>query len=137
MDAVASSSEARLALSLRELLGDDAVLTTSPALDRYAHDETEALFYRPAIVALPQTTEQVSRTLALATAERVPITPRGAGTGLSGGALPVRGGLVLGLERMDRIRAIDRRNLSVEAEAGVVLGRLQAAVEEQGLFYPP
>jgi len=127
----------RLAEPLRALLGADAVLTAGDAMARFGRDETEALFYPPEIVALPGTTEQVSAVLALASAARVPVTPRGAGTGLSGGALPVAGGLVLGLERLRRIRAIDRRNLSVEAEAGVVLGELQAAVEEVGLFYPP
>jgi glycolate oxidase len=131
------TAAARLAEPLRALLGADAVLTAGDAMARFGRDETEALFYAPEIVALPGTTEQVSAVLALASAARVPVTPRGAGTGLSGGALPVAGGLVLGLERLRRIRAIDRRNLSVEAEAGVVLGELQAAVEEVGLFYPP
>src|SRR6185436_17841617 len=65
------------------------------------------------------------------------VTPRGAGTGLSGGALPVTGGLALSLERLDRVLAIDRRNLVARAEAGVTTAELQRQVEEIGLFYPP
>jgi glycolate oxidase len=75
--------------------------------------------------------------MALATERRTPVTPRGAGTGLSGGALPVRGGWILSLERMNRIRRVDKLNMLVEAETGVITGDLQRHLEEFGLFYPP
>ncbi len=123
--------------SLRRIAGTDAVLSAADDMVPYGSDETEALYFAPELVALPRTPEAVSEILRLAHAHRVPVTPRGAGTGLSGGALPVAGGLVLSLERLNRIRGIDRRNLTVEAEAGVVLAHLQDAVEAAGLFYPP
>ncbi|HVS03495.1 MAG TPA: FAD-linked oxidase C-terminal domain-containing protein [Thermoanaerobaculia bacterium] len=122
---------------LRALLGDQAVLTAADRLEAYARDETETLRFPPEVVVLPRTAEQVAALLAYADRELLPVTPRGGGTGLSGGALPVRGGIALSLERLDRIRAIDGRDMVVEAEAGVVTGRLQEAVEAEGLFYPP
>ena len=106
-------------------------------LGRYSQDETEDLRFRPDAVALPSSTAEVQAILEFAHEHRIPVTPRGAGTGLSGGALPVAGGIVLSLERMNRIREIDRRNLVAVAEAGVVTGDLQRAVDAVGLFYPP
>ncbi|MEO8505151.1 MAG: FAD-linked oxidase C-terminal domain-containing protein [Acidobacteriota bacterium] len=132
-----AASNPELARELRRALGPDAVLSDPAAVERYGRDETEALFFRPELVVLPASLDQVSAVLCLASAHGVPVTPRGAGTGLSGGALPVHGGIVLGLERMNRIRGIDERNLTVEAETGVVLAHLQDAVEAKGLFYPP
>jgi glycolate oxidase len=122
---------------LRDLLGDGGVLTDSVALSAYGVDETEDLDFRPEAVALPKTVDQVSAILQLATESMLPVTPRGGGTGLSGGALPVFGGISLSLERMDRIRFLDPANLMIEVEAGLITGNLKAAVEEQGLFYPP
>ncbi|MEM9594162.1 MAG: FAD-binding oxidoreductase [Acidobacteriota bacterium] len=122
---------------LVDILGVDGVRCDEAALDRYGRDETEDLTYPPAAALLPSTQEQVSKVLALAHDEWLPVTPRGAGTGLSGGALPVFGGLVLSLERLDRIRTVDERDLVAEAESGVVLADLQRAVEVKGLFYPP
>jgi FAD/FMN-containing dehydrogenase len=105
--------------------------------EAHARDETEDLRFLPAAVALPTSTEEVQTILRFAHAHRIPVTPRGGGTGLSGGALPVEGGIVLSLARMNRIREIDRRNLVAVAEAGVVTADLQRAVEAVGLFYPP
>ncbi len=128
--------ETRLA-RLRAVAGDASVRTDEAALERYGRDETEDLAHRPEAVVLPESPEQVGAVLRFATAERVPVTPRGAGTGLSGGALPVHGGIVLSVERLDRIRSIEPADLVAEAEAGVVTGVLHTAVEELGLFYPP
>jgi glycolate oxidase len=122
---------------LREELGEGGLITAGDPLDRYSRDETEGLSFPPAAVALPSTAEQVARVLRLTHEAGVPVTPRGGGTGLSGGALAVHGGLVLSLERLDRIRAIDSHDMVVEAEAGVATGELHEAVEAQGLFYPP
>lgn len=91
----------------------------------------------PSAVARPASTEEVAAVLRLCQRERVPVVPRGAGTGLSGGAVPVRGGLVLDLGRMNRIRRIDRRDLYAEVEAGVNTQRFQEAVQAAGLFFPP
>lgn len=122
---------------LTALLGEEALRQDEVSRDRYGRDETENLCFPPAAVALPADLAQVSAVLAYAHAERLPVVPRGAGTGLSGGALPAAGGIALSLERMNRLREIDRENLTVEAEAGVVLADLQSRVEELGLFYPP
>ncbi|MGB5295475.1 MAG: FAD-linked oxidase C-terminal domain-containing protein [Thermoanaerobaculia bacterium] len=122
---------------LRHLLGETGVLTDSVSLGAYGVDETEELDFRPDAVALPETTEQVAAVLQLAAQTGIPVTPRGGGTGLSGGALPVFGGLSLSLERLNRIRFLDQTNLMIEVEAGLITGDLKRAVEEKGLFYPP
>lgn len=122
---------------LEQIVGDKGLLTDVVALDGYGRDETEDLYFQPEAVVLPRDTTQVSQVLTWANENRVPVTPRGAGTGLSGGALPVHRGLVLSLERLDRIRSIDSENLTAEAEAGVVTAELQRRVDEQGLLYPP
>lgn len=122
---------------LRGLLDADGVRTDAAARERYGRDETENLWFAPEVVVLPRTAEQVAAVLLLAHRERLPVTPRGAGTGLSGGALPVLGGIVLAIERLDRIRAIDPRDGVAEVEAGVTTGELQRRAEAVGLFYPP
>ena len=83
------------------------MLVDPARIEPYGRDETEALWFAPELVALPSSTAEVAAVMRVAHEGRIPVTPRGAGTGLSGGALPVAGGIVLSLERMDRIRAID------------------------------
>lgn len=122
---------------LRALLGDDAVWTDQDHRTAYGHDETEDLSFLPAVVVCPDDVEQTAEVMRFAYQERLPVTPRGAGTGLSGGALPVAEGILLSLERLDRIRAIDGDDLTAETEVGVITGELQSAVEEKGLYYPP
>ncbi len=106
-------------------------------LEPYGRDETEDLFFAPDVVVLPRERDAVSRIVRLAWEQGVPVTARGGGTGLSGGALPVRGGIVLGLDRLDRILEIDRDNMIVRVEPGVITQTLQETVEAVGLFYPP
>ena len=122
---------------LTDLLGEGGVLTDSVALSAYGVDETEDHDFRPDAVALPETVEQVSAILQLAQESRIPVTPRGGGTGLSGGALPVFGGISLSLERMNRIRFLDPANLMIEVEADLITGNLKEDVERQGLLYTP
>ncbi|HET9481722.1 MAG TPA: FAD-linked oxidase C-terminal domain-containing protein [Candidatus Polarisedimenticolia bacterium] len=125
---------------LEELAGivGRAHATADPeTLALYSRDETEDLSFPPEAVVRPETTEQVSRVMKIATRERIPVTPRGAGTGLSGGALPVFGGISLSLERMNRILEIDTDNLMAVVEPGVITEVLQTEVEKQGLYYPP
>ena len=122
---------------IRAAVGEEALLLDAERRAPYGADETEALHVLPDLVVRPERVEQVSAVLALAQEHRLPVVPRGAGTGLSGGALPVAGGIVLALERLDRIRAIDPRDGVAEVECGVVTGELQRRVEEIGLFYPP
>jgi glycolate oxidase len=122
---------------LRSIVGSDAVTSDHSDLVTYGQDETEDLLFEPEVVVKPGTTQQVSAILVLATKHRIPVTPRAGGTGLSGGALPVQGGILLSMERFNRILEIDERNLQAVVEPGVITQKLQEAVEELGLYYPP
>lgn len=124
-------------LSLQEAVGAAHVLTDIETLAKYGRDETEDLVFLPDVVVLPDSTEAVRKVMLCCAAAGVPVTARGAGSGLAGGALPVRGGVVLGLERMNRILYLDERNLQVCVEPGVVTETLQNILREKGLFYPP
>ncbi len=119
------------------LIGPEWVITDAEAVMPYGRDETEDLFFAPEVVLKPSTVQEVSDILTYCNAQLIPVTPRGAGTGLSGGALPVYGGVVLSLERFNRILEIDERNHQVLVEPGVVTETLQEAVRARGLFYPP
>jgi glycolate oxidase len=119
------------------IVGEGYVLSDVASLDKYAHDETEHLHYLPELVLKPRTAEEVSAILLICNRHRIPVTPRGAGTGLSGGALPQLGGVVISMERMNSILHIDESNLQVTTEPGVITEILQDAVKEKGLFYPP
>ena len=121
----------------KRIVGDDHVLYDAESLDKYAHDETEDLYYLPELVMRPRTPEEISGILKICNKHRIPVTPRGGGTGLSGGALPHRGGIVLSTERLNSIIQIDERNLQVITEPGVITEVLQDAVKGKGLFYPP
>jgi glycolate oxidase len=103
----------------------------------YAHDEVaDARFSRmPDVVVKPTSAEEISAVVKLANRELIPVTPRGAGSGLSGGAVPAYGGILLSLERMNRILEIDRENMVVVVEPGVVTNDINEAVQEFGLFY--
>jgi glycolate oxidase len=124
-------------ISFQKILGAEFVFTDNESLDKYAHDETENLYFLPDIVIKPSSAEQISEIMKICNANRIPVTPRGAGTGLSGGALPQNGGVVVSFERMNNILEIDERNLQVTVEPGVITEVLQNAVKEKGLFYPP
>ncbi|PWV47513.1 FAD-binding oxidoreductase [Chitinophaga sp. S165] len=123
--------------AFREIVGATYVIVDTESLDNYAHDETEDLHYLPEVVLKPDTTEQLSRIMRLCQQEGLPVTPRGGGTGLSGGALPQWGGVLISMERFNRILDLDERNLQVTTEPGVITEVLQDAVKEKGLFYPP
>jgi glycolate oxidase len=128
---------AELVDALRLIAGDGDVLVDAEALERYSHDETVGLRGEPEVVVRVTSAQQVAEVLKLAQRECVPVTPRGAGYGLSGGAVPVAGGIVLSTEKMNRILEIDARNLMVTVEPGVITGDIHRAVEAEGLFYPP
>jgi glycolate oxidase len=121
----------------RSIVGDNNVLVDEESLHHYSHDETEDLHYLPDVVVKPRTAEEISQLLQLCNGDKIPVTPRGAGTGLSGGALPHLGGVLLSTERMNEILFIDERNLQVTTEPGVITEVLQNAVKELKLFYPP
>lgn len=121
--------------ALREIFGG-RLATSREERVCYSFDATgqERL---PDAVAFPETAEEVRRTVLLANDLRFPVVPRGAGSGFSGGSVPVRGGLVLSTERMDRILSIDEENLVAVVEPGVVTGTLKEEAARRGLFYPP
>lgn len=121
----------------KTIIGDEYVLTDEEYLQQYGHDETENLCYPPEVVLRPCTAKDISEILKICNAENIPVTPRGAGTGLSGGALPHLGGVLLSTERMNKILCIDEQNLQVITEPGVITEVLQEAVKARGLFYPP
>ncbi|MCU0336265.1 MAG: FAD-binding protein [Sediminibacterium sp.] len=120
-----------------ETVGANHVFISSEDKEKYSRDETENLFYEPEVVLRPINTEQISAIMKICHQHRIPVTPRGGGTGLSGGALPHLGGVVLSTERLNQIIEIDERNLQVTTEPGVITQVLQEAVKEKGLFYPP
>lgn len=123
--------------ALQNIVGKNYVFTDAETLELYSKDETEKLSYLPDIVVKPKTTQEVAAIMQLCNKHIIPVTPRGAGTGLSGGALPCFGGIVLSTERMNSIIEIDERNLQVTTEPGVITEVLMNAVKEKGLFYPP
>ena len=122
---------------LQTIVGEGRVLTDADLVEPYTHDEVVGLRALPEVVVRAATAAQVSAILRLAQRERVPVTPRGAGYGLSGGAVPMCGGIVLSLEKMNRILEIDKANLMITVEPGVLTGDIHRAVEAEGLFYPP
>lgn len=122
---------------LVKILGENYVIADEETLQNYSHDETELLHFLPEVVIKPSTTNEISAVLKLCNQHKIPVTPRGAGTGLSGGALPQLGGVLISMERMNKIISIDERNLQVTTEPGVITEVLQNAVKEKGLFYPP
>lgn len=120
-----------------EIIGEPFVIIGREESEPYAQDHTEDLRYFPEAVLKPSTAEEVAEIVKLCNKHRIPVTPRGAGTGLSGGALPIFGGVVLSMERFNRILDIDERNFQATVEPGVVNEFFQQAVKEKGLFYPP
>ena len=106
-------------------------------LETYGHDETEDLLYLPSVVLIPKNTDEISKVLKWCNDRSIPVTPAGARTGLSGGALPIYGGVLLSTEKLSKIIEIDEQNHQVTTEPGVITQVLQDAVKEKGLFYPP
>lgn len=121
---------------LKKIVGEKNVLTQKEDLLPFGQDETSEIFSLPEVVVKPSSTQEVSQILSLAWKNRIPVTPRGGGTGLSGGAIPLKGGILLSLERMNHILEIDPENWVAVVEAGVITRVLQEELEKQGLFYP-
>ena len=120
-------------------IGAHNVSAEAEKLESYSHDEVPANAYereyRASLLVFPESTAHVSEIMKIASRERIPVTPRGAGTGLSGGALPVHGGIVMSFEKMNRILEIDEANLTVTAEPGVVTAEISRAAASRGLLY--
>jgi glycolate oxidase len=122
---------------LKTIVGENYVFTDAGVLFDYSHDETEDLSFLPDVVVKPATAEEISKILILCNDFKIPVTPRGAGTGLSGGALPVKKGIVISMERFNKILNIDERNFQATVESGVITQVFQEAAISKGLFYPP
>jgi glycolate oxidase len=122
---------------LERQIGGRAVVCDPEIVAPYGRDESGEPAQAPGVVVRPQKPDQVRAVLQLTAERKIPVTPRGGGTGKSGGAIPTAGGLVLSFEKMNRILDVDARDLVAVCEPGVVLECLHDAVEGQGLFYPP
>ncbi|HEW91382.1 MAG TPA: FAD-binding oxidoreductase, partial [Thermotogaceae bacterium] len=120
---------------LKDILGN-RVKTEEDFLEKYSHDETAELqSIVPGAVLFPISTEEVSQIMKLANTYKIPITPRGAGTGLSGGAIPAQGGIVLSLEKMNKLLEFDEANLMITVEPGMITSEIQKVAEKYGLLY--
>lgn len=128
---------AELKAKFEGIVGKDNAFDSAEKLKEYSHDETEDLSFLPELVLKPASAAEISEILKLCTEHKIPVTPSGARTGLSGGALPVMGGINLSLERMNKIIEIDERNLQAIVEPGVINQVFHNACKEKGLFYPP
>lgn len=124
-------------LVFADIIGKENVLIDKESLENYSHDETEDLSFLPEVVLKPASAQEISSILKYCHEKIIPVTPRAAGTGLSGGALPVYGGVLLSIERLNKIIKIDERNLQVIVEPAVINQVLQETVAAKGLFYPP
>jgi glycolate oxidase len=122
---------------LDRALGCSKVLHLPESCERFSRDESEAAGRLPDLVVQPESLRDIEQTLAIALQAEVPVTARGGGTGRTGGAVPVAGGIVLDISRMNRIKEVHRGDLVAVVEPGVVLKDLHAAVEAEGLLYPP
>jgi D-lactate dehydrogenase (cytochrome) len=125
-----------IAARIREAVGGEAVIADPDKMEPFGKDATE-LYRVPELVVEVVSVEQIQSLMRLANAYRFPVTPRGLGTGLTGGAVPVSGGVLLSLAKMNQILSIDPENLIAVVEPGVVTGDLKKAARSKGLFYPP
>ena len=121
----------------KEIIGANYVLSDNQSILNYSHDETEDLSYPPEVVLKPVNSAEISKILKYCNLKKIPVTPCGARTGLSGGSLPVFGGVALSLERLNSIIEIDERNLQAKVQPAVINQVFRDALALKGLFYPP
>lgn len=123
--------------SLGQIVGEENIIVDKAALEDYAHDETPLYKSMPDLAVKPGSTEEVSKIMRLANANIIPVTPRSGGTSLSAGAVPIHGGIVLLLERMNKIKEIDEKNMMVIVQPGIITEQLGNELAKHGLFFPP
>jgi glycolate oxidase len=131
-----SSLESAL-IAMEQACGSGSVIRDPSVLETYAHDESEAEPCMPEAVVRVTSTAEVSAVMKVAYEHEIPVTPRGGGTGRVGGAIPVKGGIVLAFEKMNKIHGIDKSELTTHVQPGVITGDLKRAAEGELLFYPP
>src|SRR5687767_3876277 len=119
------------------IVGKDNIIIDPEKRYHYSHDETEDYSFLPDVVLKPGSPEEISLIMKLCNHHIIPVTPRGGGTGLSGGSLPIKKGVVISMERFNNILHIDELNLQATVEPGVITEVFQNAVADKGLFYPP
>ena len=123
--------------SLRRIVGRTNVLSSVEEMKAYSYDATAMWSHLPDAVVLPTTAAQIAEIMKFASENDIPVTPRGSGTNVSGGSIPIKGGIVLCTTRMDRIIEINKTNLNATVEPGVVLQDFQNALAKEALFFPP
>jgi len=121
----------------QKIVGKENALTSPEALKAYSYDGTTSWIHEPDIVLFPTSTQEISAIMKIANAEKIPVTPRGGGTNVSGGSVPIEGGIVICFTKMNTIVKIDKENLTATVEPGVVLMDLNMALAREGLFFPP
>jgi len=124
-------------IEIDRALGDGRVVTDPEVLVTYSRDESEAKPVMPDAVVRVRDAKETVAVMRAASSHRIPVTPRAGGTGRTGGSIPLAGGIVLAFEQCNRIKGIERDDLVMVTEPGVITGKLHEAVEELGLFYPP
>ncbi|HKM13331.1 MAG TPA: FAD-binding oxidoreductase [Candidatus Methanomethylophilaceae archaeon] len=126
----------RILEKIEKIVGKDGYSTDSAILYTYGFDAS-IYHHNPDVVIRPRTTEEVSEIMKIANEERIPVTPRGGGTGLCGSAVPIKGGIVLAMQNMDKIKKVSVADLWVEVEAGVIYEDLNKELAKYGFFFPP
>jgi len=122
---------------LQKIVGKENVKTEKETLKAYSYDGTTSWEHEPDVVVFPTTTKEISEIMKLANKEKIPVTPRGGGTNVSGGSIPIMGGIILCTTKMNKILKIDKENLTATVEPGVVLQDLTIRLGKEGLFFPP
>jgi glycolate oxidase len=124
-------------LLFEQIVGKENISSDKEQLEKYGQDETEDLIFFAEVILKPSSVKEISQITKICNEHIIPLTVRGAGTGLSGGALPIKGGVLLSMEKFNKIIKIDERNLQATVEPGVINYEFQEAVKQVGLFYPP
>ena len=124
-------------LLFEKIVGKENMSSVKEQLEKYGQDETEDLIFFAEVILKPSSVKEISQIAKICNEHIIPLTVRGAGTGLSGGALPIKGGVLLSMEKFNKIIKIDERNLQATVEPGVINYEFQEAVKQVGLFYPP
>jgi len=128
--------ESKIKNQIKQIVKKENVISKKEELACYSYDSTNQVYF-PDLVVFPENTLQVSQVLKLAQVSSIPVIPRGAGTGLTGGSLATKGGIILCLTKLNQILNIDYKNLIAELQPGVITGDFHKLVEKDGFFYPP